>query len=101
CYEVGTLPAPSRVFCPGTVVDMDGARTVLERMERIDELQRGGAGPRELIAELRALVGEAEAWARAEQVGGERLSDARDRCRDALAREPARAGEEEGRTLVA
>lgn len=41
------------------------ADRVLARLERIEELRAGGpAGA--LLAELRALVPEAEAWARAE-----------------------------------
>jgi DnaJ-domain-containing protein 1 len=49
---------------------MDEAAHVLARLERIDELRvlgvRDGAPAPELLAELRALVPEAEAWARAE-----------------------------------
>ena len=48
---------------------MDESRAILERLERIEALDREGAAPRELIAELRALLGEAESWARAD--GGE------------------------------
>ena len=43
---------------------MDEARAVLERLGRIDALERAGAPARELIDELRALVEEAEVWAR-------------------------------------
>jgi hypothetical protein len=46
--------------------DAAEADRVLARLERIDAL-RGQGGPGEaLLGELRALVGEAEAWARAE-----------------------------------
>lgn len=48
---------------------MDEADRVIERLERIDSLrgQAGGGGAvGRLLGELRALVGEAEAWARAE-----------------------------------
>jgi len=49
---------------------MDEAAHVLARLERIDELRvlgvRDGGPAPELLAELRALVPEAEAWARAE-----------------------------------
>jgi len=48
---------------------MDESRAILERLERIEALDREGAAPGELIAELRALLGEAESWARAD--GGE------------------------------
>jgi hypothetical protein len=44
------------------------AAQVLARLERIEELRAGGP-PGELLAELRALVPEAEAWARAEGDG--------------------------------
>jgi hypothetical protein len=44
------------------------AEQVLARLERIEELRAGGP-PGELLAELRALVPEAEAWARAEGDG--------------------------------
>jgi hypothetical protein len=42
--------------------------SVLARLERIEELRAGGP-PGALLAELRALVPEAEAWARAEGDG--------------------------------
>jgi alkylhydroperoxidase family enzyme len=52
---------------------MDEARRVLERLARIEALDRAAAPPGELLAELRALVREAEEWARAE--GGEAAVD--------------------------
>ena len=45
---------------------MDEAANVLERLERIRELERRRAPAPELLKELRALVGEAEHWARTE-----------------------------------
>ncbi|MHB8468346.1 MAG: hypothetical protein ACYDCH_01120 [Gaiellaceae bacterium] len=45
---------------------MDEARTVLARLERIETLDRERAQPALLLAELRALVSEAEVWARVE-----------------------------------
>ena len=42
-----------------------GAASVLARLERIEALRAGGP-VNELLGELRALVPEAEAWARAE-----------------------------------
>ena len=53
---------------------MDDTERVLERLRRIDALRGGGAGGHAataggagaLLAELQALVPEAEAWARAE-----------------------------------
>jgi hypothetical protein len=49
---------------------MDEARAVLERIERIESLDRARAEPELLLDELRALVGEAEAWARRERDPG-------------------------------
>jgi hypothetical protein len=46
---------------------MDEARAVLSRLERIETLQRSGAGPERLLVELRALAHEAAAWARVER----------------------------------
>jgi len=55
---------------------------VLERLERIAALERAGAGPRELVVELRALVAEATAWSREE--GGDAGERAVDELRSAL-----------------
>jgi hypothetical protein len=72
---------------------MDEARAVLIRLRRIDALEREHARPEQLLAELRELVREAEAWVRAEPGGTERAEDAIERCREALDRDrsPARA----------
>jgi hypothetical protein len=48
---------------------MDEARKVLERLDRIEALERGGAPAPVLLAELRALLVEAEDWARSEAAG--------------------------------
>ena len=61
---------------------MEEARAVLERLERIEALERRGAAAPELLDELRALVREAEAWARVE--GDERAAAAVERCAEAL-----------------
>jgi hypothetical protein len=53
---------------------MDEATRVLRRLERIEALDRGRAESAVLLGELRALVGEAEAWARLE--GDERARGA-------------------------
>jgi hypothetical protein len=42
---------------------MDEARAVLERLDRIESLEVDGGDPNEVLAELRLLVREAEAWA--------------------------------------
>jgi hypothetical protein len=64
---------------------MDEARAVLERLERIEALDRAGADRPVLLAELRGLLVDAEAWSRAEGGGaGERAVD---NLRSALARD--------------
>lgn len=68
---------------------MDESRAVLERLERIEALDRDGAGPRELLGELRALLVEAEAWSREE--GGDAEGRAVDELRSALERSGMRA----------
>jgi Tfp pilus assembly protein PilN len=60
---------------------MDEAAKVLERLERIEALGQERAPTSQLLDELRALVGEAEAWARLE--GDERARDAVTRLRAA------------------
>jgi hypothetical protein len=66
---------------------MDEAERVLDRLERIRELNEGDAPAGVLLDELRELVAEAEEWARAEGDArahaaaaalGERLSQARE-----------------------
>ncbi len=64
---------------------MDEARAVLERLERIDALERDGAPAERLLGEVRALLAEAEAWVRAEPRGTDPAQDALERCRDVLA----------------
>jgi hypothetical protein len=65
---------------------MDEARKVLERLDRIEALDRATAAPGELLEQLRALVREAEEWARAE--GGDADADtAVRRLRGAVARD--------------
>ena len=66
---------------------MDEARALLTRLERIEALDRASASPNELLGELRALVTEAEAWARAERPGAD-AEEAVERCGRALDAEP-------------
>ena len=61
---------------------MDEARAVLERLERIEALDAAAAAPDELLAELRALVREAESWARRERDPEAQAAAAR--CADAI-----------------
>ena len=58
---------------------------MLERLERIEELDRAGADRDVLLAELRALLVDAEAWSKAE--GGDAGERAIDNLRSALARD--------------
>ena len=62
---------------------MDEAEAVLERLARIEALDRAGAPTRSLIDELRALVREAERWSRTE--GDEAGEEAVSQLRSALA----------------
>jgi hypothetical protein len=62
---------------------MDDARAVLERLDRIAELDRQDAPAGDLLVELRGLVRDAEAWLRAEpETHG--AVEALERCRSAL-----------------
>jgi primosomal protein N'' len=61
---------------------MDEARAVLERLQRIEALDAAAAAPDELLAELRALVREAESWARRERDPEAQAAAAR--CADAI-----------------
>jgi hypothetical protein len=72
---------------------MDEARAVLARLDRIDALERERAPAEVLLAEVRALLTEAEAWVRTEPEGTDRALDALERCR--------KAAENAGRTLLA
>jgi hypothetical protein len=63
---------------------MDEAAKVLERLERIRELKRDRAPAEQLLDELRALVAEADAWARAE--GDERARAAAAGLGESMAR---------------
>lgn len=61
---------------------MDVTDRLLHRLRRIEELDGAAAPAGELLGELRALVAEAEAWARRE--GDDRAAEAVERCRSAL-----------------
>lgn len=62
---------------------MEESRALLERLERIEALDRTGAAPEEIVAELRALLEEATAWSRVE--GGDAGERAVGELRSALA----------------
>jgi hypothetical protein len=63
---------------------MEEARHVLDRLARIERLEREQAPAGELLEELRKLVREAEDWLRAEPEPGGAVA-ALAHCRDALA----------------
>ncbi len=58
---------------------------MIERLERIEALDRASADPAELLAEVRGLLHDAEAWVRVE--GGDAGGEAVARLRSALARD--------------
>ncbi len=62
---------------------MDEARAVLARLERVEALGREAAPAAVVLAELRLLVTEAEAWVRADRAGAD-AEDAVARCSAAL-----------------
>jgi len=62
---------------------MDEARAVMHRLERIKALEQEGAGPKQLLAEVRELLREGEAWLETERDGTDVAADALERCRQA------------------
>ena len=60
---------------------MDEARAVIHRLERIEALEREGAGPKQLLAEVRELLREGEAWLETEREGTDLAAGALERCR--------------------
>ena len=54
----------------------------MRRLERIEALEREGARPQQLLAEVRELLREGEAWLEAERDGTELAAAALERCRD-------------------
>jgi hypothetical protein len=68
---------------------MEEARSVLARLERIEAMERDGSPAEVLLGELRALVVEAEAWARLERASGKETGVAIERLRAAVERRPA------------
>ena len=60
---------------------------VLARLDRIDALDRQGAAPGELLAELRGLLREAETWTRERGRAATNNKEVVGRLRTALARD--------------
>ena len=65
---------------------MEEAR-VLARLDRIDALDREGAAPGELLAELRGLLREAEEWTREQRRTTNGNGEVVERLRTALVRD--------------
>jgi len=63
---------------------MEEARAVLDRLGRIERLERRGAPARLLLGEVRALLHEAEQWAKREGADANGAEAALERCRAAL-----------------
>ena len=63
---------------------MDEARRVIERLDRIETLKDAGVPTEELLAEVRALLRDGEAWLAAEPGAGARARAALDRCGERL-----------------
>jgi hypothetical protein len=61
---------------------VDEARALIDRLDRIEQLERNHAPPEVLLAELRGLVHAAETWARVER--DTRAHAAVARCEEAL-----------------
>jgi hypothetical protein len=62
---------------------METARAVMDRLERIEALERKGASPQVLLAEVRALLREGEEWLAREGGDVDRAVRALERCRRA------------------
>jgi hypothetical protein len=65
-------------------VGMDEARAVLHRLERIEALERESAPVRSVLAEVHALLAEAEIWVASERDGTDLAEQALLRCCDAV-----------------
>jgi hypothetical protein len=61
---------------------MDGEQRVSERLERIEALQRGRASEGALLAELRGLLEDGEAFFAAEAAGAQGAASASQGARD-------------------
>jgi hypothetical protein len=79
---------------------MDEARQVLRRLDRIEQLDREGRPAPVLLAEVRALLAEAEAWVRAAARGEPRAEAAVNALEEAVEHAVEAAPRPE-RTLVA
>ena len=53
---------------------------MIERLDRIESLKRGGAPAEQLLGEVRALLRDGEAWLASEPGGTQRAREALARC---------------------
>jgi hypothetical protein len=65
---------------------MEEARRVMERLERIEALQRAEAPATALLAEVRMLLRDGERWLAAEGGGAAAALGALERCRGSVQR---------------
>jgi hypothetical protein len=65
---------------------MDEARRVLDRLHRIELLERAGARPADVVTEVRALLDDVERWLAVEPAAVAAAAPKLDRCRAALER---------------
>jgi hypothetical protein len=63
---------------------MDEARRVIERLERIEALRRREAPAAALLAEVRGLLRDGEAWLAVEGKATESAEAALERCRERI-----------------
>ena len=80
----GTVRLHTRAEFAASVDPMDEARAVLRRLRRIEALEREHAPARSVLAEVGALLVEAQAWASVERTGTDEVEEALARCRVAL-----------------
>jgi hypothetical protein len=60
---------------------VEEARAVIDRLARIEALEREGAPAEALLAEVRELLREGEAWLATEGPGSEIAAETLERCR--------------------
>ena len=72
---------------------MEQERAILERLERIDSLQRADAPARVVLAEIRCLLSDAEQWVREDPSAPGRAATALERSEAAIAAGESRVGQ--------
>lgn len=77
-----------------SVEGVEKERAILERLERIDGLRQEDAPAGVLLDEVRALLSQAEDWVREEPDAPERMVDALERSKSALAEGESRTAKQ-------